>query len=111
MSYIVVYAILVIMAIVGEVSPAQSFGELGLGDYERESRNQFDGFIYHNRLQVKDLTEFKYFDMFCRGNYETFTQCTGDYHDIKVLYSSDKEVIFTHSLTQSLIYLNQSCRI
>ena len=76
----------------GLVSPAQSFQDLGLGDYEREPAKPFDGFIYHNRLQVKDLTEFKYFDMFCRGNYATFTQCTGDYGDIKVLHSSDTEV-------------------
>lgn len=92
MMFFLTCSLLIFLAMMGLVSPAKSFQDLGLGDYEREPAKPFDGFIYHNRLQVKDLTEFKYFDMFCRGNYATFTQCTEDYHDIKVLYSSDTEV-------------------
>ncbi len=113
MTHLLGLTLLLFLAITKLTSPTQSFKELGLDDYESVPDKEFDGFIYHNRLQVKDLTQFKSFDLLCRGNYARFTRCSGDFHDIKVLYSQDKEVkaSLTYIHTYPLIEMNKSYRI
>ena len=75
------------------------FKSIGLGDYKFAGDLNFDGvWIYKSRLRWVDLTKVDIADKLCEVNYESFDKCKEDYHNVKVMMSTDRSDMIPRKL-------------
>ena len=86
------------------------FKAIGLGDYKFAGNLSFDGiWIYKSRLRWVDLTKVDIADKLCQVNYESFDKCIEDYHNVKVMMSTDRSDMIPRKLKGSIdMYTNIS---